>query len=70
MNLKSTINSILFIFLSTTYANAQEDILNYGNSAKYAAHLFENKCYDLSAIEYERVVYLEPTDTLAKLRLV
>jgi hypothetical protein len=47
-----------------------QDLLNYSNSLKYANYLFENKNYTLSAIEYERVSYLEPKDTLAKLRTI
>jgi hypothetical protein len=49
--------------------NAQ-DLLNYSNSSKYAEFLFQNKQYYYSAIEFERVTFLEPNDTLAKLRLV
>jgi hypothetical protein len=47
-----------------------QDLLNYSNSLKYANYLYENKYYSLSAIEYERVSYLEPKDTLAKLRMI
>lgn len=62
---------ILILLLPSIILKGQEnDILNYENSIKYANYLFENQLYDLSAIEYERIVYLEPTDTLAKLRLV
>lgn len=63
---------IIFIFLiCLQHASAQENnLLNYSNSLKYAKYLFENKLYDLSASEYERIVFIEPTNTLAKLRLV
>lgn len=47
-----------------------QDLLNYSNTLKYANYLYENKYYSLSAIEYERVSYLEPRDTLAKLRMI
>lgn len=47
-----------------------QNLLDYQNSSKYANHLFQNKMYSLSAIEYERVSFLNPKDTLAKLRIV
>ena len=47
-----------------------QDFLNYSNSAKYANHLFQNKQYSLSAIEYERVLFLNPLDSIARLRIV
>lgn len=47
-----------------------QDILSYNNSLKYADHLFKNKQYEFSAIEYERITFIEPKDTLAKLRLI
>lgn len=47
-----------------------QDLLDYSNSLKYANYLYENKYYSLSAIEYERVSFLEPKDTLAKLRMI
>ena len=57
----------LFVLIADLYS---QDLLNYSNSLKYANYLFQNKQYNLSAIEYERVSFLEPTDTLAKLRIV
>ncbi len=61
----------LILLLPFNYLKGQKNnILNYENSVKYANYLFENQAFDLSAIEYERIVYLAPADTLAKLRLV
>ena len=65
---------ILFVvFLLLTVISklvGQDDIMNYPNSLKYANNLFLNKQYRLSAIEYERITFIEPNDTLAKLRLI
>ncbi|MCK5136952.1 MAG: hypothetical protein KAR19_14290 [Bacteroidales bacterium] len=47
-----------------------QDLLDYSNSLKYADYLYKTHQYNLSSVEYERVVFLEPTDTLAKLKLV
>ncbi len=60
---------ICFLFLALIKLCGQ-DLLNYSNSSKYANHLFKNKQYSLSVIEYERVSFMEPADTLAKLRIV
>ncbi len=62
--------SITLILLGIILSLHGQDILNYSNSLKYANYLFQNRNYSLSAIEYERVSYLEPHDTLAKLRTV
>ncbi|HRZ96898.1 MAG TPA: hypothetical protein P5084_05035 [Paludibacter sp.] len=58
---------LLFIVSSNLWA---QDLMSYTNSLKYADHLFARKEYQLSAIEYQRISYLQPNDTLAKLRLV
>jgi len=59
--------ALLFLFTDASYS---QDLLDYSNSLKYADYLFNTGQYDLAAIEFERVVYLEPVDTLAKLRLI
>jgi hypothetical protein len=69
MPYKRTLLSICFLFIIISKSSGQ-DLLNYSNSLKYANYLFQNKQFDVSAIEYERVAYLNPSDTLAKLRLV
>lgn len=71
MHHKFLIFITIILLLPLNFIRSQENnILNYENSVKYANHLFENQIYDLSAIEYERIVYLAPSDTLAKLRLI
>jgi len=47
-----------------------QNLLDHANSYKYAEYLFSTHQYDLAAIEFERVIFLEPKDTLAKLKLV
>lgn len=57
----------IFVIIETA---SSQDLLDYPNSLKYADYLFQTKQYNLSSIEYERVVFLEPRDTQAKLNLV
>ncbi len=59
-----------YVFFIAIFNLYSQDLLNYSNSLKYANYLFQNKQYQFSAIEYERVIFLAPNDTLAKLRLV
>ena len=66
---KNLLFIICFLFLAQ-FKLFSQDLLNYSNSSKYANYLFQNKQYTLSAIEYERVSFMEPKDTLAKLRIV
>jgi len=50
--------------------NQSQNLLDYSNSLKYADYLFTTNQYNLAAIEFERVVFLEPKDTLSKLKLI
>lgn len=59
----------ILLALCNSYGFSQ-DLLNYANSLKYAVFLFETKQYQGSAIEFERVVFLAPNDTSAKLNLI
>lgn len=69
--LKVSLISLLLIFGSVFNTFGQNrDVMNYPNSLKYANYLFNSKQYQYSAIEYERITFLAPTDTLAKLRLI
>lgn len=61
------------IFILLAFCNPKvfsQELLNYTNSLKYATFLFETKQYQESAIEFERVVFLAPNDTSAKLQLI
>lgn len=66
---KKVLMTILVILLLFSKLSGQ-NLLNYENSLKYANHLFNNNQYQNSATEYERICYLAPNDTLAKLRLI
>lgn len=68
MNLKKFLFPILILLFPVILMS--QDVLNYQNSLKFANHLFFQKDYKLAAIEYKRISYLEPNDTLAKLRVV
>lgn len=57
----------VLLILRTTYS---QDLLDYSNSLKYADYLFKTNQFKLASSEYERIVFLEPTDTLSKLKLV
>jgi hypothetical protein len=69
MTYKKIVLCVIFIF-SFIFNLFSQDLLNYSNSLKYANYLFQNKQYQFSAIEYERVTFLAPNDSLAKLRLI
>lgn len=64
-----TIAIILLLINARLFGQAKE-IMDYSHSLEYANYLFNSKQYKISAIEYERVTFLEPSDTLAKLRLI
>jgi hypothetical protein len=69
IHFKKFLTIIILIFL-TLETVIPQDLLDYSNSLKYADYLFRTRQYDLSAREFERVVFLEPKDTIAKLKLV
>jgi len=63
-----------FAFLSalvllTTFSDAQ-DIYDIDHSKKFASYLFRTKQYDLAINEYERIIYMSPADTNARLMLI
>jgi hypothetical protein len=57
----------IFLLLGTAYS---QNLLDYSNSLKYADYLFKTNQYNLASVEFERVVFLEPKDTLSKLKLI
>ena len=65
---KLIIGAFAILFVSQTLLS--QELLNYANSLKYANYLFDNQQYDFATYEYERVLFMVPNDTLAKLRLV
>lgn len=66
---KTFLRICILLALYNSYGFSQ-DLLDYTNSLKYATFLFETKQYQESAIEFERVVFLAPNDTSAKLQLI
>ena len=57
----------VFLLLGTAYS---QNLLDYSNSLKYADYLYKTNQYTLASVEFERVVFLEPKDTLSKLKLI
>lgn len=57
----------IFMILETAHP---QDLLDYSNSLKYANYLYNTHQYNLSSVEFERVVFLEPADSISKLKLV
>lgn len=60
---------IFFILILATPAYSQ-NLLNYANTIKYADYLFETQQYHLAALEYERVIFLQPRDSMAQFKLI
>lgn len=67
--IKNILFSLFFVFtlLGPTWS---QNLLDYSNSLKYADYLFKTNQYNLATVEFERIVYLEPNDTLSKLKLI
>ncbi len=66
-------NKLLLIvfFLSLSFSFfAQNDIYSLQNSKSYADFLYRSMDYPNAAAEYERIVFLDTTDFVAKLRLI
>jgi hypothetical protein len=57
----------VFLLQGTIYS---QNLLDYSNSLKYADYLFKTNQYYLASLEFERLVFLEPNDTLSKLKLI
>lgn len=57
-------------FISFLTATAQEDLYNYENSRKFGEYLFKSGQFELATKEYERLVFLDPTNDSLKLNLI
>ncbi|MBN1132455.1 MAG: hypothetical protein JXA39_05245, partial [Bacteroidales bacterium] len=57
----------LFLLLDSLFS---QDLLDYANTLRYADYLYRTHQFKPAAVELERAVFLEPGDTLAKLKLV
>jgi hypothetical protein len=66
---RRALSGICYFILSLGMLYSQ-DLFDYSNSLKYADYLFRTHQYGLSSMEFERVVFLEPNDTLSKLNLI
>jgi hypothetical protein len=67
---KRPLYAILICFAAVVHLHAQQDLLNYDNSLKFARYLQRTQQYDFAAQEYERLNYLWPDDTTIILELV
>lgn len=61
---------ILSLYFCQTILFAQEDIYQLSSSKKYANYLYQSGDYYLANQEYERIVFLDSLDQLAKIRLI
>jgi len=57
-----------FVLLGAT--GFSQDLFDYANSQKFARYLFSTQQYGLAAHEYERILSINPADTLAFTDLV
>jgi len=57
----------VFLLLGSSFS---QNLYDYSNSLKYADYLYTTNQYNLASVEFERVVFLEPKDTLSKLKLI
>lgn len=67
---KNKILGIFILCIASIPAYAQQDLLNYDNSLKFARYLNNTHQYDFAAEEYERLHFLWPEDSTVALELV
>jgi hypothetical protein len=68
MNYRCGYLVILLIFILFQDLDAQH-FMNYDNTVKYAEHLYKNRNYKQAALEFERVLVIEPRDTSSILKM-
>ena len=71
-NLKQTFYKyllIVFLIISHFTGNSQ-NIFDLEHTKQYASYLYETEQYELAISEYERLVFLSPTNEQAKLQLI
>ncbi|MFC2097966.1 hypothetical protein ACFLSI_06500 [Bacteroidota bacterium] len=56
--------------MSVTFFCAAQNLYDLENSRSFASYLMRTKQYSLAAQEYERIVFLAPNDSIAKLSLI
>ncbi len=67
---KKTLAGILLFCIAAFPGFAQEDLMNYDNSLKFARYLSQSRQYEFAAEEYERLHFQWPDDTTVSLELV
>jgi len=67
---KKTLAGLLLFGIATFPGFAQEDLMNYDNSLKFARYLSQSRQYEFAAEEYERLHFQWPGDTTVSLELV
>ena len=66
------LDSILIIvfILSQSGISQERDLFDQENSQKFASYLYESGQFELASEEFERVVFMNPNDSLSILRLL
>jgi len=67
--LKKTCTAVLLLFFAFSDADAQ-DIYNIENSKQFASYLYQSKQFELAAIEYERLLFLDTENDSIKFKLL
>ncbi len=63
--------NLLFVFLFLFHLSGKsQDLFNAESSKKFARYLFSTQQYQLAANEFERILNLEPNDTLVYMNLL
>lgn len=67
---RNRFTALVICMLATGTILAQEDLMDYGHTLKFARYLSNTQQYDFAAQEYERLNFLWPGDTTVILELV
>jgi tetratricopeptide (TPR) repeat protein len=67
--MKKTLLFVILLVNSFTVL-AQQDLYNYENSRRFGEYLLKSGQFELATKEYERLVFLNPTNDTVKLRLL
>jgi hypothetical protein len=67
---RNCLTAMLLCVAGTGTVLAQQDLLDYGNTLKFARYLVNTRQYTFAAQEYERLHFLWPEDTTVILELV
>ena len=67
---KSKFIILVFLICLITGRIISQDLFNLKNSTAYASYLFKSNEYKLAAREYERIIFMDPTNKDSKLFLI